>query len=159
MRNLCLIIVALCFAVATAEAKPEKKKPSGKYNATAFIKTKEAKAPVVTSKDKVAAENAKIAGLNVNCTAVETSPTTPAEAPEKAVDEAKTETTTNSTQKALDMAKTVIKTVKDNCRPDHPAAIKPEVGVQVVEPGDLGTKESKGERPELSGTVGVNATF
>jgi flagella basal body P-ring formation protein FlgA len=164
MRRLFLILCSLFLAAHAAKAKDVKKKmKSGKYNAAEYIKAKETQQRVVTNKDKVQVDATKIAGMTIDCDQVKASPTAPlppTEAVEKAVEEKPADQAkVNSTQQALDMAKTVVKTVKENCRPEKPASIEPAVGVQVVNPGALGEQEAKGERPELSGTVGVNATF
>lgn len=161
MQKLGPILLALCFLATVAAAKPsQKKKKSSTYNATDFIKAKEAKAPAVGSSNKAKSQASTVAGFDLNCSAAETSKAAPQTIVEKPVGDTKTDdSATNSTQQALEIAKTVVTTVADNCRTSKAAKIEPDVGVSVVQPGDLGAKKSKGERPELSGTVGVSATF
>jgi hypothetical protein len=172
MRTLGPILLALAFLSPAAAAKtPKKKKPAAPYNAAEYIKTKNGKTTAAGT-DTAAVQASTVAGYDVNCTALETSPTAAPTGPvdKEVTDKGADTAAVNSTQKALEMAKTVVKTVKDNCRAGKPAkdkarkdgsltTIEPEVGVSVTNPGDAGAKESKGERPELSGTVGVNATF
>ncbi len=160
MRNQVFIALLLGMAASSAVAKTDpKKKKTGAYNAAEFIKKKESKPPVAGAAGTAAASNKALA--NLDCQPAEASPTAPQAMTDKPVDEKKADDgSTNSTQQALEMAKTVVKTVKENCRKEKPSGtIEPDVGVQVVKPGDIGAKESKGERPELSGTVGVSATF
>lgn len=151
---------------ASQKAKKSKKKTPSKYNPSSYLKEK-GKRPVVAGTDQaVTAETKSVAGYDVNCSTVNGTPTPQQAATEKAADEVKAEDApVSSTQQAFEMAKTVVKTVKDNCRTTKNdktatgATIEPDVGVSVSDPGDLGTKESTGQRPELSGTVGVSATF
>lgn len=160
MRNRFLPALLLGLAATSAIAKtPPKKKKTGTYNAAEFIKKKEGKTPVGGAQGKATGTNAALA--KYDCQQAGSSPTAPQGMTDKPVDEKKADDSqANTTQQALEMAKTVVKTVKENCRAEKPSGtIEPDVGVQVVKPGDLGAKESKGERPELSGTVGVSATF
>ncbi len=153
------LIGASAVAQATETKPVAKKKKSAPYSATEFIKRKETKTPRTQPAGKKAEGTGGLG--QYDCQAATKSPTEQQAVADKPTDAAPADgSAVNSTQQALEMAKTVVKAVKDNCRTEKPSGtIETEVGVSVVKPGDLGEKESKGERPELSGTVGVSTTF